>query len=89
MTTLIPDAFPKAPQKPVNGKIVDDDSTNISSNSYKKVLPKKPYIYTCTCSLCGCVGSSWIIQQYIDFEDILIEDRSTRIFDLFTEKEVK
>ena len=66
--------------KPANDQIVDVNNT--INSQYKKVF--------CVCSLCGLVGPEYIIQQYNNFYNILIEDRNSRlIFDPFLEKEVK
>lgn len=80
--TLIPGAFPKTPQKPADNQITDDKDT--SEISLKNVSSQK--LYFCRCSLCDSVGTDYIIKQYQNFKDLLIEDRSSRVFDLFTEK---
>ena len=53
-----------------------------SPTEYKKVLTPKHYF--CSCWSCNLVGNELIIQQYSS--NVLIEDRSTRIFDPFLEK---
>lgn len=70
-----------APDLPA-GQITDDKNT--STKSLKNISSQK--LYFCRCSLCDRVGSDYIIKQYQYFKDILIEDRSTRIFDPFSEK---
>jgi hypothetical protein len=78
---------PDLPKLPSSGNPAGteiDGSNNTSLNLYKKVPFGKQYL--CTCSLCGLVGIEYIVKQYTNFCDILLEDRSTRIFDPFIER---
>lgn len=64
-----------------------DDNNFTSQNKYKNISPKKNYV--CHCPLCDLVGKELIIEQYNNFDNILIEDHSKRIFNPFFESVIK
>jgi hypothetical protein len=67
-----------------------DDSKISSLIKYKKVTSPKTEKYDkiCICSTCRSVGIQFIIQQYANFQNVLIQDNSSLIFDPLSEKVV-
>lgn len=79
MPKSIPAAFPNAAMNLANDQIIDKNTSEIS---LKKISSPKHYL--CICPLCDTVGLDWIIEQYTNYNNILIEDRNSQlIYDPF------
>ena len=58
-----------------------------SNFNNRKLLNKD--IVNCKCPTCDLVGNSLIVQQYTNFQNILIKDDSKLIFNPFLEKVIQ
>ena len=80
---------PKSPNlgNPPAGTEIEN-SNNTSLTEYKRL--SSPKYYLCICPLCNTVGLDWIVEQYTNYHNILIEDRNSQlIYDPFGRELVK
>lgn len=64
------------------------NSNNTTRKCYKNHSPKKHYC-SFRCGLCEIVGNDLVAQKYQDFGNILLEDDSNLIYNLFGRELVK